>query len=132
MGEKTNSKELEQLITSLIASEFEFQVLVIVLTQAELLQIVENNPFLSDSAKNPAFMHVTFLASTPKDVAIDQLTAKKGEQEAIFLINKALYLYCPNGYGKTKLNNNFVESKLKVQATTRNLKTTLELLKMIE
>ena len=35
--------------------------------------------------------------------------------------------YCLNGYGNTKLSNNFFENKLKVVPTTRNWKTTNEL-----
>jgi uncharacterized protein (DUF1697 family) len=35
-------------------------------------------------------------------------------------IKMAIYLYCRNGYGKTKLSNKFPENKLKVVATTRN------------
>jgi uncharacterized protein (DUF1697 family) len=42
----------------------------------------------------------------------------------------AVYLYTPGGYGNTKLNNTFFESKLKCKATTRNWKTMNELLKM--
>ena len=34
------------------------------------------------------------------------------------------------GSAQTKLNNNFLENKLKVKATTRNWKTTNELLKL--
>ena len=30
---------------------------------------------------------------------------------------------CPNGYGRTKINNTFFERKLATKATTRNLKT---------
>jgi uncharacterized protein (DUF1697 family) len=131
-SEQTNTSELEQLIATQIEMEFGFQVPVIVLTHLELQQIVENNPFLNDETKNPAFLHVTFLASTPVEDAIDQLTAKKAEQEAFFLTKNALYLYCPNGYGNTKLTNNCIELKLKVQATTRNWKTTLGLLKMVK
>lgn len=131
-SEQTNTSELEQLISAQIEKEFGFQVPVLILTHLELQQIVENNPFLNDETKNPAFLHVTFLASTPVEDTIDQLTAKKAEQEAFFLTQNALYLYCPNGYGNTKLTNNFIESKLKTQATTRNWKTTLELLKMAE
>ncbi|HNR85491.1 MAG TPA: DUF1697 domain-containing protein, partial [Taishania sp.] len=131
-SEQTNTSELEQLIATQIEKEFGFQVPVLILTHLELQQIVENNPFLNDETKNPAFLHITFLASTPVEDAIDQLTIKKAEQEAFLLTQNALYLYCPNGYGNTKLTNNFIESKLKVQATTRNWKTTLELLKMAE
>jgi len=33
------------------------------------------------------------------------------------------YLHCPNGYGRTKLQNAFLERQLSVAATTRNWKT---------
>jgi len=41
-------------------------------------------------------------------------------------------VYCPNGYGNTKINNTFFENKLKVTATTRNLKTVKELVRIAE
>ena len=41
-----------------------------------------------------------------------------------------IYFHCPNGYGKSKLSNNFFENKLKVSATTRNFRTTNKLLEM--
>lgn len=41
-----------------------------------------------------------------------------------FIIHgKEVYLFCPNGYGKTKFSNTFFEKKLSVSATTRNWKT---------
>ncbi len=36
----------------------------------------------------------------------------------------------PNGYGETKLSNNFFEEELKVTATTRNWRTVNALLSM--
>lgn len=39
-------------------------------------------------------------------------------------------LYCHNGYGKTKLSNNFVEKVLDITATTRNYRTVCRLLDM--
>ena len=45
-------------------------------------------------------------------------------------VRSAVYLYLPNGYGGTKLTNSLFENKLKVMATTRNWKTTKELLKL--
>jgi uncharacterized protein (DUF1697 family) len=41
-------------------------------------------------------------------------------------------LYCHNGYGKTKLSNNFVERVLNVTATTRNHRTVCKLIDMAE
>lgn len=42
-----------------------------------------------------------------------------------------MYLFCPNGYGRTKLSNAFFERKLKVPATTRNWKTVTALHDMV-
>ena len=39
------------------------------------------------------------------------------------IAGREVYLYCPNGYGKTKFSNTFFEKKFKVVATTRNWKT---------
>ncbi len=47
--------------------------------------------------------------------------------EQLKVEGREVYLYCPNGYGKTKLNNNFLEKKLKVFATTRNWKSVVKI-----
>ncbi len=41
-----------------------------------------------------------------------------------------IFMHCPNGYGRTKLNNAFFERKLKMPATTRNWKTVIALYDM--
>ena len=38
-----------------------------------------------------------------------------------------VYVSCPNGYGRTKINNSWFERKLGVAATTRNWKTVMQL-----
>ena len=46
------------------------------------------------------------------------------------LLGREVYLHCPNGYGKTKINNAFFERTLGVSATTRNWKTVTTLATM--
>ena len=41
-----------------------------------------------------------------------------------------IYLYCPDGYGRTKLSNVAIEKALSVRATTRNWKTACTLSEM--
>jgi uncharacterized protein (DUF1697 family) len=48
---------------------------------------------------------------------------RSGNTDEFVRCGQEIYLFCPNGYGKTKLSNNFFERKLKVAATTRNWKT---------
>lgn len=123
-------EQLEQMIYRRIEKVFGFEVPVIVLTAEKLKQIVDNNPFISDPDIDPAFLHVTFLLSKSGKYNSREIEEKKQDGEEISFTNEAVYLYCPNGYGRTKLNNNFLESRLKVIATTRNWKTTNELLKI--
>lgn len=127
---ETEPGRLEQLIYNQIFRDFGFEVPVIVLTVEKLKNVVDNNPFVSDTAKDPGFLYVTFLSATPGKFENVAIEAKKQDGEEIFFTNEAVYLYCPNGYGRTKLNNNFLESRIKVSATTRNWKTTNELLKI--
>ncbi len=42
--------------------------------------------------------------------------------EKLFIYGQEVYLYCPHGYGKTKLLKNFLENKLGIEATKRNWK----------
>ena len=52
--------------------------------------------------------------------------------ERVRTVGRAVYLYCPNGYGNTKLANTAIEKKLSCRATTRNWATTNKLLEMAD
>jgi uncharacterized protein (DUF1697 family) len=62
------------------------------------------------------------------EIDLDIINKVKQEGEKFAINGKAVYLYCPHGFARTKLSNAFFEKKLKVNATTRNWKTTTELL----
>ncbi|HEY6976364.1 MAG TPA: DUF1697 domain-containing protein [Chitinophagaceae bacterium] len=124
--------KLGQKISRQIEKDFGFDVPVIVLSIDKLKQIIDNNPFLKDPGKEQTFLHVTFLSSKPDKYDYKTIEEKKQNGEEVFFADNAVYLYCPNGYGNTKLSNSFLETKLKVGATTRNWKTTNELLKMAQ
>jgi uncharacterized protein (DUF1697 family) len=122
--------KLELMISTEIKKDFGFDVPVIVFTIEKLKQVIENNPFLKDHNKDVSSVYVTFLASKPDNYDTQTVEDKKSAVEEIFFTENAVYVYCPDGYGRTKLTNNFIEKKLKVGATTRNWKTTNELLKI--
>jgi len=123
---ETDALELD--ISHMIKKDFGFEVPVIVLSAGSLSQIINNNPLTSQIDKDLSFQHVTFLSTAFKDFDIRTIESKKQGGEEVYFVKNAIYLYCPNGYGKTKLTNNFFETKLKLTATTRNWKTTNELL----
>lgn len=119
--------QLEQMIYRQIKADLGLEVPVIVMSHAQLHQAINQNPFLSDPTKAPSFLHLTFLASAPEAFDQEGIERKIQGDEAICFSDRVIYLYCPNGYGRTKLTNNFLESRLKVTATTRNWKTVNEL-----
>ena len=125
------TSQLAAKIAESIKSDFGFDVPVIVLSAAELQTITENNP-LNNGTKDKAFLHVTFLAEKPAAFNFSDIEAKKQGEEEIIISGKVVYLFCPHGYGKTKLTNTFLESKVKIAATTRNWKTCRELLRITE
>jgi uncharacterized protein (DUF1697 family) len=129
---KTDTKELETVIKNKIEVHFGFDVPVITLTFDDLKKVASSNPFLNDETKDISYFHITFLADKPQIENFTKIKNGNYQPDQFQLIEKAVYLYCPNGYGKTKLSNKFLENKLKVVATTRNWKTTNELISIAE
>jgi len=123
---------LEQTIQKQIKDDFNMTVSVIVLTPGKLERIIEANSFNDDPGKVKSYLHVTFLQTKPENYNKESVLVKKAEKEEIVFTDEAVYLYCPNGYGKSKLNNNLFENKLKVTATTRNWKTTLKMFELAQ
>jgi len=128
--ELADIKVMESLITEGISNNFGFQVPVIVLTNDSLKSALSNNPFLSGSTKDPAFMHFTFLSDIPQKELVDKISEKDYTPDEYRFDDKTIFLYCPTGYGNTKLTNTFFEKKLRVSATTRNLQTVTQLVSL--
>ncbi|MBP7811871.1 MAG: DUF1697 domain-containing protein [Candidatus Moranbacteria bacterium] len=121
---------LEKKIKAAISDMFGFSVSVMVKTANEWSGVVKKNPFLGRVDIDESKLHVTFLSDTPNQATVDEILAGEyGSDECIFS-GKTVYLFCPNGYGKTKLNNSFFEKKTSLIATTRNWKTALKLLEL--
>ena len=117
--------QLETLLEKGIAKRFGMDVKVVVRAASDLSSVIRSNPFGERA-------YVIFLSSKPEGVQLDAINRAKVGNEAFKIVGREVYLSLPDGYGRTKLNNNFFESKLKVAATTRNLKTVNTLLKMAE
>ena len=113
-----------------IKEKFGFDVKIILKTCAELGFILINNPFVKKQKTNPDSVYVTFLSEEPSSINIKKLNEVNYNPEEYFIDSKTIYVFLPNGYGRAKLNNNFFESKLKVQTTTRNWKTVNKLVEL--
>jgi uncharacterized protein (DUF1697 family) len=131
-NKKSNAKQLEKLLSAELKKQFGFDVPVLVYDKNEFKSIIDNNPFVHNKLIDPAHLHITFLNEEPKSAAVNKISASEFSPDEFSVIGKAVYLFCPNGYGTTKLTTGFFESKLSTSATTRNWKTTNQLLVMAE
>jgi uncharacterized protein (DUF1697 family) len=75
---------------------------------------------------------VTFLAVDGDPARAAAIEAVGYEPDEFRLMGREVYLHCPEGYGRTKLNNAFWERRLRVAATTRNWNTVTTLLQLAD
>lgn len=115
--------ELANEIEKKISETFGFLVKTIIRTEEELRNVVNNNPLAKQANIEIDKVYITFMVDIPEPSIVLLLDMKKEENEKFTIISREIYLYCPNGYGRTKLNNTMFEKKFKTDATTRGFKT---------
>lgn len=125
--EKTDHIILADRIKETILRDFGFQVAVIIRSAKKFVNVSMNNPFITERNEKLNKLYVTFLTVEPDQAAIKHIKTFQSEPDEFILSGKEIYLYCPKGYGKTRLSNNFFEKKLNVTATTRNWNTVITL-----
>jgi len=104
-------------------------IVVVVRSGAQLVDIVGHNPLMT-GGRDPAKLHVTFLGSKPPRGRIDDLDRRAFLPDEFRVEGREVYVHCPGGYGRTKINNAFFERALAVVATTRNWSTVTKLASM--
>ncbi len=114
---------LAKRISETILNTTGFDVLTIVRTSQEMGKIVSSNPFLKEKNIDLSKLHVTFLSEPAKKSSLKGLEMLSGTDRFHATLCE-IYLYCPAGYGRTKLSNTAIENALSVEATTRNWRTT--------
>ncbi|MEM6866425.1 MAG: DUF1697 domain-containing protein, partial [Bacteroidota bacterium] len=73
----------------------------------------------------------TLLKEVPEPERVLEFKGIQFEGEHFHITEYCVYLSFTGNYRNAKLNNNYIEKKLKVEATTRNLKTMRKLLAMM-
>ena len=118
-----DQSELAKRVEVHIEQTCGYPVAVFVRRAEDIQHILTSNPFLNNRNVDPTKLHVTFLYRPPMEAAWSTLTTPSGIMDEFAPGEMAVYLFCPNGYGKTKLSTSFFERKLGVPATTRNWNT---------
>ncbi len=114
-------------IEKLIEAEFGMSVRVMIRTHAELLKVIENNPF-PQHEDQPSRLSVAFLEKDPGKLTIDPSPYLPDE---FAHRGKELYLWPPNGLGKTNLGPKF-QKAVGVSMTVRNWNTVTKMAELTQ
>ena len=115
-----------------IKKKYDYDVPVLIRSLDEMKQVTKTNPYVKRKGIQLDKLQVTFLAEAPKKAEVEKVIGTTFGNDSFELLGREVYVHCPDGYGNTKLNNNWFENKLKVRATTRNWRTVHELVRIGE
>ena len=120
---------LEKRISNAIKDTYSFDVPVMVRDRLFFENMVAANPFKKNDPKQIAAAILSKAPTASSVKALNELKLKFSPDE-FHIAKDIVYLCCPNGFGRTKLTNTFLEKKLGVSATTRNWRTIARLIEM--
>lgn len=131
----TKEKDISRLskrIAAEIEGQFNFRPEVMLRTTSDLREVISKNPFAKRPDIEPGKLLVFFLASDPGPEARKKVLQIKTDPEELHINGSELYIYFPNGVGKTKLSFPLIDRILKTQGTGRNWNTVTKLLEIAE
>jgi len=117
---RTGECDLVQLagrIETAIDRGFGFRPNVIVRTASELRAVIARNPFATRAGIDPSKFLITFLARDPGQEARDRFLRIKADTEEMRIEGRELYIYFPNGLGRSKLSPALIEKVLGTPGT---------------
>jgi uncharacterized protein (DUF1697 family) len=120
------SAKASTAVCARIEAAFGFKTSIILRSLPEMEKIAKSNPFPETDQT-----HVVFLAAEPLTEQIAQLDPNRSAPDQFKVLGREIYLYMPNGMGRTKLTNAYFDSKLNTVSTVRNWRTLLKLLAMM-
>lgn len=122
-GGDESGSNLVQEIESAIRDRFGLEITAMIRTPDEIRKIISDNPFPENKNYDQSKAAVIFLQEGLDDKGPEKLKGIDYPPDKFEVIGREIYIYCPNGFGRTKLYTNFFEGKLKVKGTARNWNT---------
>ncbi|MCP3981788.1 MAG: DUF1697 domain-containing protein [bacterium] len=119
-------RHIPQRVSAAIADRFGYAVPVVLRSAAELRKTVRNNPFLKPGV-DTKLLSVMFLADRPRPAAVAALDPDRSPPDEFAVAGREIYLCCPGGVARTKLTNQYFDSRLSTIGTARNWATVLRL-----
>lgn len=118
---RASDAKLGEEIAGIVKQRFGFDSFVAVRTATEVQSAIEDNPFHGDGQDK--FVHTIFLDGQPAQERFDALLAEHKAKggERLALGPRALYLDYVHGVGVSSLTGAFLQRRLGVRGTARNM-----------
>lgn len=129
---RAGDAKLGEEIAQLLQERFAIKSFVAVRTRDEVRSAIEDNPFNGDGEDK--FVHSIFLDRQPTQEAFDALLAEhrgKGS-ERLALGPRVLYLDYVHGAGVSSLTGPFLQRRLGVRGTARNMRSLRRILERMD
>jgi uncharacterized protein (DUF1697 family) len=127
-----DTQALVDIVETTIGSTFGFHSTVIVRTAAEIEELLANHPFGDEQLEDGRFAHVGFCRDQPDRDGFEALQEGHAGSEEMKLIGRELFVYYPDGSGRSKLTNSVIEKHLGTPTTSRNWNTVEKLAAILD
>ncbi len=127
----TRASAIASKVRAAIGKELGLRVPVVLRSGRELRAVLAANPFLRAGVPTER-LHVFFLETKPTAAAVAALDPKRSAYDVFEVRGSEVFLFCPEGLGKSKLTNDYFDRTLKTVSTARNWRTVGTLVGMCE
>jgi uncharacterized protein (DUF1697 family) len=133
---ETDPAKLADALEREIAARLGLGPAVVVVSAAELAQVIADNPFPAET--NPRCLHAVFRrdAVGPADIAAIAAAAQRareaGSHDDAAVVGRTLYLRTPDGLGRSDLAAQLLNSRAQSAGTARNWATVARLMAMLD
>ena len=123
---------LEDMLGHMMAERFDIDSFAAVRDAAEVRAAIEGNPFAAEG--DPAKVHTLFLSGEPEREAFERLAADHALRgpERLAIGPRSVYIDFVDGVGGSRLSNVFIERRLKLWGTARNIRSLRRILEKME
>lgn len=122
---------IARAISDALRRELDLDLDVIVRNRKELASVIDANPF-RDGADDPKNLHVSFLAGRPTAAARKACDPAEFDPERFEFGDRCVYLWYPDGQGRSRMATAPWAKRLGVKGTSRNWRTVTTLLDMLD
>jgi len=135
-SDEADTIKLADELRQAIADQLSVDCGVVVITQAELQQVIDDNPFPAED--NPKALHAVFrraelTADERAKVTQAQERAKaKGCQDEAVIVGRTMFLHTPDGLGRSELSAQLARTAASKTGTARNWATVHKLRAMLD